>query len=251
MADITVRNQGEVEDSGKVNWRGDQQTVPNEQSIYKSSAVQLADLGARKVVGDRVFRYAKCLTGLGAGELGEAKMTLLEATGGGTDAAGGKTFSFYGAAAIAKDTYAEGYLNVVTEGNMYRIKNNDAVSSAGNGTFYLYDPLQTLEDITAEYSIVQNPYLAVEQCTTGAATVAIGVAPIDVTTGDYFWLQTWGPANMKCGEAAKGDMIVADVTGQCIAFDNSSAGVEIPILGHTLMDVTASQYGFVFVQIAP
>lgn len=251
MADITVRNQGEVEDSGKVNWRGDQQVVPSGQSVYKSSSIQLDDLGKRKVVGDRVFRYAKCLTGLSAGDLAEAKMTLLEATGGGTNVSGGKTFTFYGADAIAKDTYAEGYLNVVTKGHMYRIKSNDAVDSAGTGTFHLYDPLVDTEDITAEYSIAQNPYLAVEQCTTGAASICVGVAPITVTTGDYFWLQTWGPANAKCGEAAKADMIVADVTGQCIAFDNKSAGVEIPIMGHTLMNVTASEYGFVFVQIAP
>lgn len=252
MADITTRNQGDVAEESKVNWRGDQVTLcQGDQSIYKSSSIKLADLGSRKVVGDRVFRYAKALTGFAAGELVESKMTLLEATGGGTDAAGGKTFTFYGANTIAKDTYAEGYLTVVTEGSLYRIKSNDAVSSAGNGVFYLYDPLQTLESVAAEYSIVQNPYLACEQQTTGAASLCIGASPITVTTGDYYWLQTWGPAQVKAGAAAKGDMLVADVTGQTIAFDNSSAGVEIPIIGQALMDHTASQWGLTYLQIAP
>lgn len=59
MSDITVRDQGEVDDCGLVNWRGDQVAVPQGgQSIYKTSSIPLAKFGARKVVGDRVFRYA-------------------------------------------------------------------------------------------------------------------------------------------------------------------------------------------------
>ena len=51
MADITVRNQGNVDGSGKVNWRGDQVSAPQGgQSIYESSSIQLAQLGARKIV---------------------------------------------------------------------------------------------------------------------------------------------------------------------------------------------------------
>ena len=255
MADITVRNQGEVDNSGKVNWRGDQVSLPQGgQSIYKSSTVKLAELGSRKVVGDRVFRYAKCFTGataIGAGDVAENQGEFLEATGGGTNAADGKTFTFYAATAIAKDTYAEGYLNVVTAGHFYRIKSNDAISSAGTGTLYLYDPIVDAEVSAAEYAIQQNPYLNTIECTTGDATLPLGVAPIAATTADYYWLQTWGPCNVKCGAALKGDMMVADVTGQVIAFNNFESGVEMPIIGHMMMDATASEYGVMFLQIAP
>ena len=55
MAKITGFQDGSVNDSGKVNWRGDQTTAPNAQSIYNASQVQLAELGARMVVGDRVL----------------------------------------------------------------------------------------------------------------------------------------------------------------------------------------------------
>ena len=43
MADITVREQGEVSDEGKQNWRGDQSIAPQGgQSIYKTSSIKLA-----------------------------------------------------------------------------------------------------------------------------------------------------------------------------------------------------------------
>ena len=70
MADITAYNQGEVADEGLQNWRGDQATLaPGSQSIYKSSTVKLAALGSRKVVGDRVFRYARAGGAIGAGDM--------------------------------------------------------------------------------------------------------------------------------------------------------------------------------------
>lgn len=258
MADITVRNQGLVDDSGKVNWRGDQSVLPQgSQSVYKNSSIQLAELGSRKVVGDRVFRYAKAGGAITAGTVLENKAeTLISVTGGGTAASGGKTFTWYAATAMSKDTYAEGYLvcgsgTASHMGHMYRIKSHAAIAKTTNGTLNLYDPLQLIGDVVDEYCIMQNPYINVQLCTTGAATLVSGVAPIDCTTNDYFWLQTWGPANVKCGAAAKADMVMADVTGQCIAFTNSSAGAAQIIVGHTLVDATASEWGLVYLTIAP
>ena len=255
MADITQRNSGAVGDSGKVNWRGDQVSVPQGgQSIYKSSSIQLAQLGSRKVVGDRVFSYAKCFTGataIGAGDIVENQSEFLEATGGGTNASGGKTFTFYAATAIAKDTYAEGYLNVVTAGHFYRIKSHAAIAKTTVGTLILYDPIVVDEESAAQYAIQQNQYLNTIEATTGNNTLPVGVSPIALTTADYYWLQTWGPCNVKCAAATKGDLMVTDVTGQAIAFDNKSSGTAYPIIGHMMMDATASEYGVMFLTIAP
>jgi len=260
MADITTRNQGEVEDSGKVNWRGDQVAVPQGgQSIYKTSSIQLADLGSRKVVGDRVFRYALASAGAGAGDLCESKAEHLDSvTAGGTDAAGAKTFTWYAATAMSVNTYAEGYLScqsgtAANLGQFYRIRSHAAIAKTTNGVLNLYDSLDLTENVTDEWSINQNVYASVVECTTGAASLPVGVAPTAVTTGDYFWLQTWGPCMAKAGTAiAKGEAIIADVTGQVYNQKISSAGGQVfSVLGHGMMLATGSEYASVFLQIAP
>src|SRR3990167_4865156 len=113
MADITALHSGAVNDGGKVNWRGDQVSAPNAQSIYKSSSVQLAELGSRLVVGDRVFRYAQI--GAVVANIGDVMQTALTpripTTGGGTSASGGRQFIFYNTgSASTLNQYAEGTL---------------------------------------------------------------------------------------------------------------------------------------------
>ena len=260
MADITTRYQGEVADGGKVNWRGDQVTVPQGgQSIYMTSSVELADLGSRVVVGDRVFRYALASGGAGAGDLCETKAEHLDSvTAGGTNASGCKTFTWYAATAMSANTYAEGYLmsqsgTAANLGQFYRIKSHPAIAKTTNGTLYLYDTIAIAEDVTDEWSINQNPYKSVIECTTGAASIPVGVAPVLVASSNYFWLQTWGPAMVKAGTAiAKGEAIIADVTGQVYNQKISSAGGQVfAVLGHGMMLATASQYAMVFLTIAP
>jgi hypothetical protein len=93
-------------------------------------------------------------------------------------------------------------------------------------------------------------YSAVVQCTTGAAANVVGVAPVTVASGDYFWLQTWGPAAMKTGAGATGE-VAADVTGQCIAYTSAAAQAAMPGVGIAMMDIVASENGLVFVTLAP
>ena len=260
MANITVRNQGEVESSGKVNWRGDQSVVPQGgQSIYKTSSVQLAALGSRKVVGDRVFRYAKASGGAGAGDLCEFNGTVLDSvTAGGTNVAGGKTFTWYAATTIGANDYAEGYLacqsgTAANMGQFYRVKSHDAIAKTCTGTLNLYDELKITADIVDEWILGKNMYASVVECTSGASHIPIGVAPVAVTTNDYFWLQTWGPCMVKAGTAAAlGELLIADATGQVTNLDNKSSGGDtMMVLGQAMMVHTASENGLAFIQIAP
>lgn len=260
MADITVRNQGEVEDSGKVNWRGDQVAAPQGgQSIYKTSSVQLAQLGSRKVVGDRVFRYALASGAAGSGDLCETKATQLDSvTAGGTDPADGKTFTWYAATTIGSGDYSEGYLScqsgtAANLGQFYRVRTHGAIAKTTNGTLYLYDTLDLVENVTDEWTLTQNPYKSVIECTTGAASIPVGVAPVAVTSSDYFWLQTWGPAMVKAGTAAaKGEALIADVTGQVYNQKISSAGGQVfAVVGYAMQLNTASEYALAFLTIAP
>jgi len=259
MADITERNQGNVDDCGKVNWRGDQVSVPQGgQSIYDTSTVQLADLGSRKIVGDRVFRYALASGAAGAGDICQsAPKSLVNVTGGNADPAGGKVFTFYFATANDANVYAEGSLHcqsgtAANMGYMYRIKSHPAVATTSECTLTLYDPLKRAVNVTDTWTIHQNPYAAVLENTSGAA-LAIGAAPIAVTSGEYFWLQTYGPMAIKSSAvAAAGIAIAPGATGESysyvVATTAKSASV---ILGQSMQVMTASQYGMAFITIAP
>lgn len=258
MADITGFTQGEVDDSGKVNWRGDQVTVtPGGQSIYKSSSVQLAQLGARKVVGDRVFRYALAAGTIEAGNVAEwGGEALKETTAGATGTAGDRTFTWYAATAMSANTYAEGYLMcnsgaASTAGSMYRIKSHDAIAKTSTGTLYLYDPLAVAITASAEYTVVQNLYKVAVECTTGAGHVMIGVSPIRVVSGDYFWLQTWGPAGCKASALSAGNEVMGDDTGEAAVYTSAAADAAATPIGQAMQAVSASEYGVVFLRIAP
>ena len=257
MADISSLYQGEVENSGKVNWRGDQTVVPQGgQSIYKTSSVALTDLGARKVVGDRVFRYALASGAAGAGDICECVPTsVLGVTAGTANASGGKTFVFYLATSSGKDEYAEGYLHcqsgtAANLGYMYRIKSHPA--GTGDTTLTLYDPLVLDADVVDEWSITKNMYSGIVENTDGTE-LAIGVAPILVTSGNYFWLQTWGPCALKSSAVANAGIALAPgATGE--AYDyvvGTTAKNSAVIVGQSMQVMTASEYGMAFITIAP
>lgn len=258
MADINGYNQGEMGGEEKVNWRGDQVTVgQGDQSIYNSSSVPLAELGSRKVVGDRVFRYAKAGGTLGAGTVAQANITsLINVTAGTANLAGGKQFSFYFATSNSAGVYAEGNLisqsgTAANLGYMYRIKTQPAVATTSKATLTLYDPLKIAPNVADKWSIHSNIYSGLTVNTAGTAAPA-GVVPVAVTTNDYFWLQTWGPAAVKgSAVAAAGRAVCAGATGQvqdvCVA---TTADPRF-IVGQSMQVMTASEYGMVFVTIAP
>jgi hypothetical protein len=268
MADITAYQSGDFDNSAKVNWRGDQVNIPNAQSIYKSSSVQLAELGMRLVVGDRVFRYAKCGVGAGASKVGELQQkqgvdwaatqtaydpnsTAVAAT------AGQKTLGVYAFTTATVNQWAESYVFVcsgtATEcGQMFRVKSHGSTASGGSIILSLYDEINCRIATADTISLLANDYSAVIQCTTGATTIAVGVPACVATTNDYFWLQTWGPSSVKNAAATKGAAVVADVTGQVIiAVSATTAGANAQIVGYALHTMTASQYGGVMLTIQP
>lgn len=249
MADITSKYDGNVSNEGQVNWRGDQvSVVQGGQSIYDSSTVQLADLGSRKVVGDRVFRYAKSKGAIGAGMTCQYGGETLSSTAVAASSASNiNIFTITAATAIVKDTYAEGYLLCVagaTDSNVgmiYKIKSQALGSSAGTCKLTLYDEIKEVIRLTSTWSVYQNPYINVDTSTANGA--ALGVCPIDLTTGDYFWLQTWGPACVGASAAA-GTAIVNSVSG--LATLMAAAGYPIGVAaaletgGNTLVFLTVA-----------
>lgn len=270
MADITVRNQGQVSDEGKVNWRGDQVSVtPGDQSVYETASVQLADLGSRKVVGDRVFRYAQAGGGvtIGAGEVCQtspvssangalgAVSSVIKVTAGTVNQAGGKVFNFYFATSAAANFWAEASIysqsgTAANMGQMYRVKSHASVSDTAKVDLVLYDPLTRTSNVTDSWSIKSNIYKGVTQAT-AATYSAAGVALVSCTTGDYFWLQTWGPVNVKAGAAViDGISVGMGATGQVQGLTVVTSTVPAKI-GFAMQTLTVSEYGLIFLEIAP
>ena len=254
MADITDKLQGNVSNEGKMNWRGDQVTIAQGgQSIYDSSTVQLVELGSRKVVGDRVFRHARAKGAIAAGascQYGGETLTSIAVASAITQPAGLRSFSITAATAVSANTYADGYLvcemgaTDTNLGMVYGIKSNALGASAGTCNLTLYDEIKYAVKLTSTWRAYQNLYLNVD--TASANGAPIGIAPIDVTTGDYFWLQTWGPAPVL-GTAAAGDGIVNSVSGRATVLAASNAGI-----GSAMVALAAAtNHGLVFLTIAP
>ncbi len=258
MADITARNQGEVEDSGKVNWRGDQVAAPQGgQSIYKNSTVQLAQLGSRKVVGDRVFRYTKAAGAITMGDLiggtlpiaGEVSVPSASSD---TGVVGSKVFNLYSTTALTLNELSEGYMIVQTgstPGAIYRIKTNTVCTATATSKLNLYDTIHTTFGATSEVAVIRNQYAQAIQYDTNG--IPIGVAPITATTNDYFWLQTWGPACIKHsgGNAVQGFSFVGAKTGAVQDIPDGTG--EYHALGYQITVATGSEHNLGFLQIAP
>jgi hypothetical protein len=129
-------------------------------------------------------------------------------------------------------------------GMMYRIKSNALGSSAGTCNLTLYDEIKYTVKLTSTWNILQNLYMNVVSAS--AAGASVGVAPIDVTANDYFWLQTWGPCPLK-GTVAAGSGAINSVSGLCtvMAATAQPIGVAVEALA------AATNYGMVFITIAP
>lgn len=267
MADITSYQQGNVDDCDLVNWRGDQVSLtPGGQSIYETSSVPLAKLGSRKVVGDRVFRYARCgsLDGA-AGKLMQAPAfnanwqgVSLATTRGAV--VGAKSIWLYSSTAtLTANQLAEGYLGIesgtaANQGYSYRIKSHGVVTATTTFEVKLYDAIKQVATGTDKVSLYPNMYNGVTVQTAAAGAMPVGIAPIAVTTGDYFWLQTWGPtpALNSTTAVAAGGPVYAGATGDvCGLAGTGTYASQVAEIGIGMVTGTNREKDFIFLRIAP
>jgi hypothetical protein len=224
-------------------------------------------IGTRMILPDgRVFRYAFSNGAAGAGtgvqsSAAEAQhdqgLTVTAAA-----AVGAKSLSVtLGSTAAAEDLYANGYLFVNDadgEGHVYRIRQHDAISSAGTGTFNLMDGDTISEAMTtsSKVGLVLNPYMHVIPTPAGAQTArCVGFAPAEVADNSYFWVQTWGEAAVL----AKGTLViftplrVSDDTtaGSVEAYSSDTDNEEQEIGFATNVLAATTEYQFAFLTISP
>lgn len=258
---IVIRNQGEVEDSELVNWRGDQVSTPEGgQGVYQVSRIQMARVGSRRVVGDRVFRYARVgAGGITPGNLCEAPVSVdgecsVTQTTAGHHDIGQKVLNLYSSGSVGSGEYAEGYVFVcegTTPGPVYRIKSHGDIPTTGTGELTLYDTLVTTHTAADQVTVLRNQYSKVIEFS-DVGFVPAGVSPVTATTNDYFWLQTWGPCSVlnSSGAAvvAKGGIVFPATTGAVQSATTAGIG---PYIGIGMQLGTTLEFGPALLKIAP
>lgn len=204
-------------------------TIPIDQSIYEASTSQKARLGTRLELGGRVFHYAQLSSSAnitGAGVLlcattpiashQTAILNVLAATTGATSitctASVGNEFT--------ANQYQDGYIIPATTaggGYSFRVKSHGSGASVA---FTLYDALDTAVG-AGPASLEPNPYKSVLKGNS-PSDMGVGVSQCAITTGQYAWLQTWGPGAVNASTALGAGLTLC-------------AGVSGGVAGHTVI----------------
>jgi len=190
------------------------------QGIYEQSATPKYPVGTPIAIGDRVFHYCRAATDLrlhhGEGNndgLHEQNTTVLAS-------AGDLSLTIVGS--FTKDQFKGGYLNIHTAPMQVclRVKDNDAGDGV-NTVLHLKDPL-LLDVPAATFTDVHaNIYNNVGGRAGGTHfTSAICIPLTNITSGYYFWGQTWGP--VVATAAAEGGLGGA-VDERAVYFDDDGS----------------------------
>tara|TARA_R100000656_G_scaffold117960_1_gene91496 strand:+ start:1361 stop:2104 length:744 start_codon:yes stop_codon:yes gene_type:complete len=196
-----------------------------------TGTTQLHALSTRMVLPDgRIFYYGQTDGAQTAGAIcqsavGVANHDMDLAVN--TASVGDKSLSVtLGGTAATEDQYKDGYVYVndgTGEGNIYKIRQHDAINSSAAGTINLYDGdtiAVAFEDATI-VGLAKNPYKDFVVYPTTPTGHAVGVAATDFDDDDFGWLQTWGPAAVLCD--------VAFVIGNHVRVSDNTAGSGEPL----------------------
>jgi len=256
------------------NWsdQNKQDTVINGSIFDAAGTTQKNEIGKRCQLSDgRVFRYAKAAGTITVGDavVNTVNSQAIAATyfgltaavapigGEGGTAGDQKVRLSADVTGVTVDEYAGGYLcitNDTGEGEMYRIKSNEASGSAGVGSLIeIHDGIRTALDNTSVGIMISNEYSAVKVHTAADPNVenCVGKAVVGATSGQYLWVQTWGVALMQAGVAT------VDVGEQVILAEDDNGSVQVglaenvQVIGYGIADIADTIWGPVFLQINP
>jgi hypothetical protein len=230
-----------------------------------TGTTQLLALGSRMHLPDgRIYRYGQTDGAQTAGAIcqsavGVANHDMDLAVN--TASVGDKSLSVtLGGTAATEDQYKDGYVYVndgTGEGNIYKIRQHDAISSGAAGTINLHDgdAIAVAFEAATLVGLVKNPYKDFIVYPTTTTGHAVGVAATDFDDDDFGWLQTWGPAAVLCDVAfAIGNHVrVSDNTagsGEPLDRDGTHENEETIGVASLIAPVT-TDYGYVNLTINP
>lgn len=155
-------------------------------------------------------------------------------------------------AAVTKDQYAGGYLQILGPagsayiGQVYRIKENEsaAVSAQCQFTLEPSDPLKTtLASVSTLCSLRKSTYADAIVAACAQVGPIIGVTPVAVTKSFYFWAQRSGIASIKQGATVvvAGSAVMVGVPAGSIELAVAASNIQGGFLGRALGAAAASQ----------
>lgn len=179
------------------------------QDIHEQSTVQNYDIGTRLVMDDRVFRYCKAGTNLRELIGGLCGMSQIECNTHGTKALKGSSeVTILDTVARDKDHYAGGYYwgqiyapETTGIGPLYRIKSSDKSVNSTSVKLTLETPLVIEIPASCWSTTWASIYGNIRTEILPKASL-VCMPLIQVTAGNYFWGQTWGPCFMQCGPSS-------------------------------------------------
>jgi len=223
------------------------------QGTYEGSDTQNYDIGARRVTADgRVFRYGKCRASFSAMNVGCKNFRCLVSRVDNICKAaleGAKTIE------VATDNFA------VTEGllleddlrggyiSLYRSNDRQQRLILGNTPVPVFagatciltlaDPLVTAINLGDNCEISHNPYSELDVGSHNY-TAVMGMPTRLALTGEYLWIQTWGPYRVSPEGAGYGD-----AENQLQFVFGSTGGIITHKEGELYADYSKQHAGFV------
>jgi hypothetical protein len=196
--------------------------------LYEESSTQKFPIGQRVCCSNgAVFHYAYAAEALTRQRLISAAAVPAaqiydRLTGTGTVTQIGKTAVdvVNSVTAITENEFQGGQLVVSSQvaglaatQNLF-IKSHPAASNGETITIQLLTPVQTNFTTQSKCGVVPNPFHSVRLYDIAAEGYALGITNIAVTSGYYFWLQTWGPTAgvNDAGPVVRGGPVAASST---------------------------------------
>lgn len=178
--------------------------TPGQEKVTRTTQGR-TPLGARAVIGSRVFHWAlNGATELAAGRLLQEAVVV---TGHDVDllptvipAIGAATVTLQNVTtAIVANEYVGGYLWVndgTGEGHSHQIKSHPAATATATVVITLADDdtIRVALTLLSQVGLRKNLYRELVVNPTTPTGVPVGVSPVLVAADAFFWCQTWGPA---------------------------------------------------------
>ena len=171
-------------------------------------------------------------------------------------AVGDKTITLTTQSVWTANQFKDGWLVIEdatasVQGTLRKIKSHPAAGSGASVVVTVYDAFVIAATAgTDEVSVMKNPYSGVMEKNSTADGPLLGLPPMTITSGYYFWLQTRGPAAITCGEGSVvvGDQVCVDATaGTAMLMDTAG---DAQLIGHMLASCdTSGNIGIVYLQI--
>lgn len=237
--------------------------IPVPQSIYDgTNTTQQAPIGTRLKLSERVYYYAQASASVAGGTVMCSLQPVASHQSGilaiAATSLGSLIIGATSSASVAANLYSEGYFAECLgtgQGEIYKVKGHPAGTAAIPVT--LYDSLNLTITSGVGYALTHNPYKNVVGDASQNLGIVVGVAPTAVTSGAFFWLQTYGPGAPKHEAAsAAGASLRLGTTGGVLATFNSTTNDATTVTAYIIaknmgLAATANERNPAFLMIRP